>query len=256
MNSNSKEMKRIIDAFKKPIRLNEDLDNNETVEQFINRFEHENSNKNFLKNHLKVPNFKLYLTHDGDVKFKKYSCSLPNKCETNTYNFIKDMVKLNNHRYYPVSGWIFMKSTNYFEHFWVYDAIDDIFLDITPMSGDLPYAYGGVINFNINDDILNSEKYNEIPFLLGKIGHSLYKNYENNETLPISKKQKTNIFDFINKNDKYTDLSEFIKDNNISDINDLKSYLPKLKNKRDVVRNNREFDYYSTLIQQIQNLDI
>ena len=237
--------------------LNENVNNySETVEEFINRFENENPNKNFLKNHLKVPNFKLYLKHDGDVKFRNYSCSLPNKCETNTYNFIKNMIGLNNHRYYPVSGWAFMESTTYFEHFWVYDAVNDIFLDVTPMTGDLPYAYGGVINFNINDDILNSKKYNEIPFLLGKVGNSLYKNHQNNKPLPINKKQNKDIFDFINNNDKYSDLSEFIKDKNISDVKYLKSYLPKLKNKQEVVRNNREFDYYDRLIKQIQNLDV
>jgi hypothetical protein len=238
-------------------RLNEQASNNkETTEEFIERFEVENSNKFFLKNHLKVPNFILYLTHDGNIKFKKYSCSLPNKCETNTFNFIKDMLKINNHRYYPVSGWAFMKSTSYFEHFWVYDAIEDIFFDVTPMNGDLPYAYGGVINYNINDEILNAKNYTEIPFLLGKVGHSLYKNYQNDKILPISKKQNKDIFDFLNKSEKYKDLSTFIKDNNIIDIKDLKSYLHKLKDKQEIVRNNREYDYYNKLIQQIQNLDV
>ena len=35
MNSNSKEMKRIIDAFKKPIRLNENLDNLSDIRKYI-----------------------------------------------------------------------------------------------------------------------------------------------------------------------------------------------------------------------------
>jgi hypothetical protein len=237
--------------------LNEQVSNNkETIEEFIQRFEVENPNKKFLEHHLKVPNFIIYLTHDGNIKFKKYSCSLPNKCEINTFNFIKDKVKINNHRYYPVSGWAFMESTSYFEHFWVYDAIEDVFLDVTPMNGDLPYAYGGVINYNINDEILNAKNYNDIPFLLGKVGHSLYKNYQNDEILPISKKQNKDIFNFISKSDKYKDLSIFVKDNNIIDMKDLKSYLHKLKDKRMTVRNNREYDYYTNLIQQIENLDI
>jgi hypothetical protein len=228
----------------------------ETVEEFIKRFKVENPNKNFLNNHLKVPNFKIYLTHDGDIKFKESNCSLPNKCEKNTFNFIKDMVTLDNHRYYPVSGWAFMESTAYFEHFWAYDDMKDIFIDVSPMGNDRPYAYGGVINFNINDDILNAKDYTEIPFLLGKASHSLYHKYKNNKTLPISKKKDKHIFDFINKNKKYKELSEFIDDYNIVDIEHLKSYLSKLKDKLDVVRTNREYDLYSKLIQQIENLDI
>jgi hypothetical protein len=228
----------------------------ETVEEFIERFEKENSNPNFLNNHLKVPNFRLELTHDDNVKLKRDYCSLPNKCETNTFNFVKDMVQMNNHRYYPVSGWAFLESTTYFEHFWVYDASEDIFLDVTPMGKSIPYAYGGVINFNINDDILNAEKFNDVPFLLGKTGSSLYKKYEDSETLPIAKKQNTDILDFIHQNKKYEDLSEFIQNNNIDNINQLKGFLPKLENERDNVRNNRDWDYYSNLIEQIKNLEI
>jgi hypothetical protein len=237
-------------------QLNEEQSSKETKEQFIERFSQKNSNPNFLKNHLKVPNFRLELTHDNNVKIKNYSCALPNKCETNTFNFIKDAVESNNHRYYPVSGWAFEKSTTYFEHFWIYDAKEDNFLDITPMVGGLPYAYGGVINFGINDKILNAKKYSEIPFLLGKVGSSLYKDYENSEPLPIVNKQEKGIFDFINNNEKYSDLAEFINDNDINSVEELKKSLVKLNDKRDNVRNNRDWDYYSNLIQQIDNLDL
>jgi hypothetical protein len=36
----------------------------------------------------------------------------------------------------------------------------------------------------------------------------------------------------------------------------LKKSLVKLNDKRDNVRNNRDWDYYSNLIQQIENLDL
>lgn len=236
--------------------LNEEKTSKETIEGFIDRFKLENNNPKFLENHLKIPNFRLELTHDNNVKIKKYNRALPNKCETNTFNFIKDMVKINNHRYYPVSGWAFLESTTYFEHFWVYDGIEDNFLDITPMGKELPYAYGGVINFNINDDILNAEQYNEIPFLLGKVGHSLYSKHQKNKTLPIMKKKNLDVFSFINKSEKYEDLSKFINDNNIESVEELKHFLIILENKRNAVRNNNEWDYYSNLIQQIENLDL
>ena len=52
-----------------------------------------------------------------------------------------------------------------------------------------------------------------IPFLLGKVGNSLYKDYENGVILPIANKQSSGIFDFIHKTEKYADLSKFIIDN-------------------------------------------
>lgn len=52
----------------------------------------------------------------------------------------------------------------------------------------------------------------------------------------------------------YNDLVQFIKDNNINTVDDLKGFLPKLKEVRDNVRNNREWDYYSNLIDQIKYL--
>jgi hypothetical protein len=229
----------------------------ETVEEFISRFEKENRNPNFLINHFKNPNFRLELTHDGNVKTKGYNCALPNKCEANTFNFIKDMVKLNNHRYYPVSGWAFLDSTSYFEHFWVYDSMSDSFLDVTPMGNNIPYAYGGVVNFDINDEILNAEKYSDIDFLLGKAGHSLYKTYQDNLPNKILNKGKVNknIFDFIHKSEKYRELSKFISENNVKTVEELKQYVVQLENKRDSVRNNRDWDYYTKLIDQIKALD-
>jgi len=236
----------------------QNVNGKETLEEFYNRFEIENSNPLFLKNHFKNPNFRLELTHDGDVKIRKYVRSIPNKCETNVFYFIKDMGKLNNHRYYPVSGWAFTESTTYFEHFWIYDGVEDLFLDITPMTNGLPYAYGGVINYDINDEIMNAENFDDIDFLKGKAGRSLYHKYMDNDTRPEIRnpKKSQTIFDYIKTNEKYKDLSDFINDNNISDVEELKSYLYKLESKRDTVRNNRDWDYYSSLIDQIKYLEI
>ena len=50
-------------------------------------------------------------------------------------------------------------------------------------------------------------------------------------------------------NEKYSDLAEFINDNDINSVEELKKSLVKLNDKRDNVRNNRDWDYYSNLIQ-------
>jgi hypothetical protein len=232
----------------------------ETLDEFISRFERESSNPDFISNHLKVPNFRLELTHDGSVRVRDYECSLPNKCETNTYNFIKSMVENNSHRYFPVSGWAFSESATYFEHFWVYDSLEDIFLDVTPMGKDFPYAYGGVINFDINDDILNSEKYSDIPFLLGKAHHSLYKNYVDRDVNPLTKRtNKVDLLDFLKSNPKYKELYIYVSSmgNKIDNLEDLKvSHLPKLEDARLEVRNNRDWDYYTKIINQIKALHL
>lgn len=231
----------------------------ETLEQFYVRFKETNPNPNFLENHFKNPNFMLRMTQDGGVKTKEYSNGMANKCETNTFNFIRSMVRLDNHKYFPVSGWGFLNSTTFFEHFWVYDSMNDVFIDVTPMKGDLPYAYGGVINKDINDEIINAEKYNDIGFLLGKTGESLYCDFSDNEPSPKLtpfKGVEQSPFDYINSNEKYRDLSELIKQNNITTLDELNKVLPKLSDLQMNTRNNRDYEYYGKLIQQIKHLDI
>jgi hypothetical protein len=53
----------------------------------------------------------------------------------------------------------------------------------------------------------------------------------------------------------YDDLNQFIKNNNLNTVDEVKGFLPKLKEIRDNVRNNREFEYYEGLIDQINKLD-
>jgi hypothetical protein len=154
-----------------------------------------------------------------------------------------------------------LESTGYFEHFWVYDVVNDLFLDVTPMRDNtLPYAYGGVINKNINDDIAKADSYQDIKFLLGKAGHSLYANYETNQSNPIldnptqTNSDEERLFKFIEDSPKYQELNDFIKTNNTYSIEELKAQIPKLTQKMETVRTNREWDYFGKLIKQINTL--
>jgi len=240
--------------------LRENL-NEEDLKGFYNRFKQSNSNPNFLDNHFKNSEFELRLTSEGGVKIVKFNQGERNKCETNSFKFIKTMVEANDHRYYPVSGWAFMESTTYFEHFWVYDSVNDMFMDVTPLEGELPYAYGGVINKNINDEILNAKSVFDVSFFRGKVSSSLYADCELNTSTPKTDSYKTSndsydskLFDFISKNQKYQDLNDLIKNEGISDLIELKALLPKLERAMSVVRNNREYSLYDKLIQQIKSL--
>ena len=240
--------------------LRENLER-ETLNGFYNRFKQTNSNPNFLDNNFKNPDFELRLVNEGGVKFINFGQGEKNKCETNSFKFIKQMVMSNDHRYYPVSGWAFMKSTTYFEHFWVYDAVNDMFVDVTPLEGEYPYAYGGVINKNINDEILNAKSVFDIDFFKGKVASSLYASCEANKSNPKLDSFKTSgdsyesrLFNYISKTEKYSELNKFIQDNNINSVTELKSLLPRLEDKMMSVRNNREYNLYNTLIDQIKAL--
>lgn len=234
----------------------------ESPEDFYHRFKEAQNGSTFLDDSFRNPDFEFRLTHEGGVRAHKYDCGMRNKCETNTFNFIRGRVINDDHRYYPVSGWAFMESTTFFEHFWVYDAVNDLFLDVTPMhDNQLPYAYGGVINKNINDEIKNADSYQDVKFLLGKVGSSLFHKFKDkpsNLKLGSFEDGTSNgdskLFNYISKTPAYSDLNQFIKDYNISDTSELKNYLGKLKDLQLTVRSNREYDYFGKLIKQIQSL--
>ena len=249
-------MKHLIKKLLRESLLNES--GSESLSDFYTRFQTTNSNPDFLENHFKVPNFRLELTHGGNVKQRSVTCAMPNKCETNTYEFIKNMVSNDNHRYYPVSGWAFMESTSYMEHFWGYDAVEDVFIDVTPMGGNIPYAYGGVVNYDINTEIVNSDTYNEINFLLGKAAESLYHDHKENKSEPKlkSKNNKQDIFDLINTNDNYQELSKYINDTNTSDVTDLKNKVPGLESYLETVRSNGEYEMIQKIIKQIKSIEL
>ena len=218
---------------------------------------------NFLANSFKNPDFELRLTKDGGVKTEYYTYGKSNKCETNVFNFIKEKMEDKIYHYYPVSGWAFLESTTFFEHFWVYDAINDLFLEITPLNGNPPYAYGGVINKNINKDISNARYYYDIDFLKGKVGHSLYHNFQDQESKPRLNKHvastdslDTRIINFIKTNPEYTELVKLLDTEfpHINSIKELGRVRDILDNKLDTIKSTREWDYYTGLIDNIKGI--
>jgi len=225
----------------------------ETTEEFYNRFNETNPNKEFLENNFKNPNFELRLTHDGGVEMKKCGMSNYNKCETNVFKFIQINLKNGIERYYPVKGWAFLNSTTYFEHYWIYDEVTNLFLEITPLdSNKLPYAYGGVIYKDINDEILNANSITTLRF-------GANDSYDDNPSVPdfdIKTVKKDNLFNYVMTNNTYSDLKNFINsyDNKITSIEGIKNLINPLEVLQDNARVNSQFNYYTKLIKQIRLL--
>ena len=92
-------------------------------------------------------------------------CGNPNKCETNTYDFIKSRLEEGKTNYYPVAGYMFYHKTfSPVEHWWVYDKSSDKFIDTSPLDSDYPRCYAGIVNFNINKKISNSRQVFDVAF--------------------------------------------------------------------------------------------
>jgi hypothetical protein len=243
------------------------LSEKETVNQFYDRFKENNKDKlnfDFLDDSFRNPDFELRLTHNGGVKYVDNDWCDYNKCETNTFKFIKHKVSQDDHRYFPVSGWMFGESaTNYIEHFWIYDAVNNLYLDITPMkSGKMPYAYGGVINKNINNEILDAKTVWDVNFLKGKAMDSLYdSDKESNLKLNNFKSNEVQgdeaLFRYIHSSPEYKDLSNLIGTRKINTIDELKPIADNLKKLKDASRpspSSREVDLFDKLINQINAL--
>jgi hypothetical protein len=229
----------------------------ETPQEFYNRFNKENPHPEFLQKSFKNPSFQLRLTHEGGVKIKtSYECE-HNRCERNTFNVLKKLIKDGSNRYFPVSGWAFLKSTSFFEHFWIYDKLEDVFVDVTPMTGGYPYAYGGVINFDINQEIMDAEVFSDVKFLLGKHGTSLYHKFEDQECNPkFHTRKQMDMIDFIHNEPNYKELSDFTQKQGITTFDELIGKVPKLYEILEKVRNNREFDAIYKLLDQIKELQV
>lgn len=121
---------------------------------------------NMLSNAEKNNNFAFLLTKEVDTNV----CGQANKCETNAYNFVKQRLEEGKNNFYPVGGFYFWyKSLTPLEHWWVYDQQKKKHIEITPLSGKKPKCYAGIINFNINNQILNSNKVWDVDFFKG--GH-------------------------------------------------------------------------------------
>jgi len=92
-------------------------------------------------------------------------CGNPNKCETNTYDFVKSRLEEGKTNYYPVAGFMFYHNTfTPVEHWWVYNKSNNKFIDTSPLSGDYPRCYAGIINYNINEEIINSNQVFDVDF--------------------------------------------------------------------------------------------
>lgn len=256
-------MKNIIKQLLREGLLNE---NNESVEDFYNRFNQIRPDNSFLSDCFKNPDFELRLSHNSGVIHYNNPIGLFNKCETNTFSFIKNRMNNNDNRYFPVAGFAFTEGTAHFEHFWVYDAVKDLFIEVTPFKsgGKLSYGYGGIINKNINDEIMQADSYRDINFLKGKLYNWISRDYGDNEPrtdkpsfVKSDKSEDEQLFDFIRSNPNYSELSQLI--GNVSRKEDLTQFLPKLKELQYNVRSNYEFNLYGKMINQINailNLNI
>ena len=116
------------------------------------------------------PNYVFIL---GDkMVYKDIDC-LPHMCDTNTYRYIKEELNKGNTNYYPVGGcWFFHKGDYMYEHRWVYDKTKNVFIEPTPVSGEKPTCYAGIVNFEINDEIKNSNDISEIKWFRESILNS------------------------------------------------------------------------------------
>ena len=87
-------------------------------------------------------------------------------CETNVYKFIKEKLRNGENNFFPVGGFLF---ENFFpiEHWWVYDNNSNTHIEVTPIEGNPIPCYAGIINFNINDEILNSDNVFDVEFFKG-----------------------------------------------------------------------------------------
>lgn len=237
-------------------------ENTESVEDFYHRHNDLRQGNEFLSQCFKNPKFEFRLAHNGGVIHYDNPIGMFNKCETNTFNFIKNRLENDDGRFYPVAGFAFTETTGHFEHFWVYDEVRDLFIEVTPFIGGdkLSYGYGGIINKNINQDILNAKTYQDIDFLKGKTHYWIGRGLEDNEVrvdkpnyVKSDKSEDEMLFDFIRTNSNYEELSGFIG-NNVSTKKELHQFLPKLQDLQSNVRNNREFNLYGKIMNQINTI--
>ena len=125
----------------------------------------------FLNEVSNNPNFFFLITKD----FDEQKCGSPNKCETNVYDFIKEKMKKGEDYYFPVGGFMFTcEILTPIEHWWVYNKKTDSHIEITPMEGDRPCCYAGVVNYKINDKILNSNIIWDVDFFKSGNVYSAY----------------------------------------------------------------------------------
>jgi hypothetical protein len=162
------EIKKVI-ATKLRQYLNETIDKQLYLNAYSNRINKERDG--LLLKVANNPNFVFIL--GIDMEYQK--CGDPNKCETNTYNFIKTKLEEGESHYYPVGGFLFESKQLFpIEHWWVYNQKTNQHIEVTPSMGEKPWCYAGVINFDINQEIINSNKIWDVDFFKGGNVYSWY----------------------------------------------------------------------------------
>ena len=161
-NYNNRLREGIFDAFN-------DVTDDEFKNAYIKRINSEYNN--FLEKVSTNPNFAFVLRKN--VTIEDYGDK--NRCATNTFRYVKEKLMNGETNYFPVGGYFFMaKSLSPIEHWWVYNSNTNQHIEVTPMDGDRPWAYGGIIEKSINDDILKVNNVFDIEFFKG--GY-IYYNY-------------------------------------------------------------------------------
>lgn len=149
--------------------LNETIDKQLYLDAYFNRINKERNG--LLLKAVNNPNFVFILAND--IKIENFGEH--NKCETNTYQFIKNKLENGESHYYPVGGFLFSdKSLSPVEHWWVYNQKTNQHIEVTPLEGEKPWCYAGIINFDINEDILKSNEIWDVDFFKGGNVYSWY----------------------------------------------------------------------------------
>lgn len=174
-----------------------------------------------------IPNDPRVVVLDADeVDTISVESSKSNQCETNVYKYIKSSDK---DRYFPVGGYFVTRSDSLGEHWWVYDAENDRHFDITPDEEGVPEgyikAYIGLVNFDINDDIANSDTVWDVEFLKGgavqTIFNNLIKQSMKKRSMPHVDTIDHNSIDLriesIPESDRVSFLNDFINNNKFID---------------------------------------
>lgn len=165
----NEDIRKIIDKVKNVPSINEDVSKDDYIRAYTNRINKERDD--LLLKVQTNPNFNFVL--GVDMEFIIYG--KPNKCETNVYTFIKEKLSDGEKNYFPVGGFYFTSQTLFpVEHWWVYDSATKSHIEITPLGNEKPWCYGGVINFEINAEILNSNQVFDVDFFKGGNVYSRY----------------------------------------------------------------------------------
>lgn len=117
----------------------------------------------------KNKNFEFIL--DNEIEYNPIGS--PNKCENNVFLFVKENIN----EYLPVGGFGF-SGKNLFpvEHWWVYDLKGKKHIEITPLEGEKFRCYAGIINNEIQSEIIQAKNFYDVDFFRGgNVQHKYFK---------------------------------------------------------------------------------